>query len=219
MKEGLSQNILNIVFSHFHWDHIQGFPFFGPAYNPHQKIGILAMGRKGKINDLKEIFSTPLQEEYFPIQLDSMGAEFEFYAYGDEENIYGANLKSVPQYHKHDGGSYGFRLNDESVSLVVCTDVEHINGIDGDIVSFAKDADLLIHDGQYTPEEYKKYKGWGHSTWEHAVEVAIRANAKKLIITHHDPDHNDEFLDKLEKECQQRFPNSFFAKEGMEVVV
>ncbi len=187
MKEGLSQNVINIVFSHFHWDHIQGFPFFAPAYNPNQKIGILAMGRQGKINNLKEIFSLQMQKEYFPIPMDAMGAQFEFYAYGEEETIYGAHLTSISQYHKYQGGSYGFRLEDESVSLVVCTDVEHIDGIDQDIVNFAKGADLLVHDGQYTPEEYKKFKGWGHSTWIDAVEVAIRANVKRLIITHHDP--------------------------------
>lgn len=220
IKQGVSQNIINIIFSHFHWDHIQGFPFFAPAYNPNQKIGILAMGRKGKVNDIKGIFSQQMQEEYFPIRMDTMGARFEFFAYGDKETIFGASVKSIPQSHIYPGGSYGIRLEDEGVSLVVCTDIEHVNGIDTSIVNFAKDADLLIHDGQYTTEEYqRKFKGWGHSTWEQAVEVALLANVKKLIITHHDPDHNDDFLDGLEKECQKVFPDSLFAKEGMEVLV
>ena len=220
VKNDISQNIINIVFSHFHWDHIQGFPFFAPAYNPHQRIGILAMGRQGKIHDLKGIFSKQMQEEYFPIQMDRMGAKFEFYEYGDQETIYGANLKAVAQYHQYPGGSYGFRIEDEGVSLVICTDLEHINGIDASIVNFAKDADLLIHDGQYTSEEYKGiFHGWGHSTWEQAARVAMLANVKRLIVTHHDPDHNDDFLDSLEKQCQNVFPNSLFAKEGMEVQV
>jgi len=220
IREGITQNIINIVFSHFHWDHIQGFPFFAPAYTPEQRIGILAMGRKGKVHDIEGIFSKQMQEEYFPIQMDTMGARFEFYAYGDEETIFGASVKSVPQYHKYRGGSYGFRLDDESVSLVVCTDLEHVNGIDATIVDFAKDADLLIHDGQYTTAEYNgQFKGWGHSTWEQAAEVARLAHVKKLIVTHHDPDHDDDFLDGLEQECQKVFPNSLFAKEGMEVLV
>ena len=220
IKDGVSQNIINIVFSHFHWDHIQGFPFFAPAYNPNQRIGILAMGMGGHIHDLKGIFSKQMQEEYFPIQMDTMGARFEFFSYSDKETIYGANVKSIAQYHKHMGGSYGFRLDDEGVSLVVCTDLEHINGIDPRIVEFAKDADLLIHDGQYTTEEYQgAFKGWGHSTWEQAVEVASLAHVKRLIITHHDPDHNDDYLDGLENECQKIFPNALFAKEGMEVSV
>lgn len=178
------------------------------------------MGRLGNVHDLKGIFSQQMQEEYFPIQMETMGAQFEFLSYSDQEVIQGAFVKSIPQFHKRYGGSYGFRLEDEGVSLVVCTDLEYVNGIDPKMVEFAKDADLLIHDGQFTTEEYQnKFKGWGHCTWEQAVEVALEANVKKLIITHHDPDHNDEFLDELEKKCQQVFPNSLFAKEGMELLV
>ena len=217
--EGISQNVINIVFSHFHWDHIQGFPFFAPAYNPAQTIGILTLGRQGKITDLKEIFSKQMQEEYFPVQMDAMGAHFEFYSYGEKETIYGAHVTSIPQFHKFRGGSYGFRLDDESVSVVVCSDLEHLDGIDETIVDFAKGADLLIHDGQYTAAEYEKYRGWGHSTWEQAVMVAQKAGVKKLIITHHDPDHDDDFLDEVEKQCQQLFPNSLLAREGMELNV
>ena len=220
IKEKLHQNIINIAFSHFHWDHIQGFPFFAPAYNSKQRIGILAMGRLGQVHNLKDIFSQQMQEEYFPIQMDTMGAQFEFFSYGENETIHGANVKSIAQYHQHMGGSYGLRIDDEGVSVVVCTDLEHINGIDERIVAFAKNADLLIHDGQYTTQEYEnKFKGWGHSTWQQAVEVAMLANVKRLIITHHDPDHNDEFLETLENECQKILPNSLFAKEGMEITV
>jgi phosphoribosyl 1,2-cyclic phosphodiesterase len=218
ITQGLHQNIINILFSHFHWDHIQGLPFFAPAYNSDQKIGILVMGKQRKFKDLKEIFSLQMQKEYFPIQLETMGAQFEFLSYGDNETFYGANVTAMPQHHLFTGGSYGFRIEDEG-SLVVCTDVEHLNGIDKNIVALARDADLLVHDGQYTSEEYKKHTGWGHSSWEQAVEVAIQAKVKKLIVTHHDPDHDDDFLDSMEKECQEIFPNSAFAKEGMEVLV
>jgi phosphoribosyl 1,2-cyclic phosphodiesterase len=219
MAKGVSQNILNIFFSHFHWDHIQGFPFFAPAYDSNQKIGILTMGRKEKIKNLKEIFSLQMQKEFFPVGLEKMGAQFKFFTHGDKETIYGAKVNAVSQYHKYQGGSFGFRVEDEGVSVVVCTDIEHIKGIDKNIVNFAKGADLLIHDGQYTAEEYRKYKGWGHSSWEQAVEVAIKARVKKLIITHHDPDHNDDFLDGIEIKCQEIFPESCLAKEGMEVIV
>ena len=215
----ISQKVINILFSHFHWDHIQGFPFFAPAYNENQRIGILAMGRREKITNLKEIFSTQMQKEYFPIGLETMGAQFEFLTYGNKEQLYGATVIAVPQHHLVAGGSYGFRIEDESVTFAVCTDVEHINGIDQNIVNLANGADLLIHDGQYTEDEYKKFKGWGHSSYLHAVDVAIKANVKKLIIIHHDPDHNDDFLDAMEHECQKLFPNSVFAKEGMEVSV
>ena len=219
MNNGLTQDIINIFFSHFHWDHIQGLPFFAPAYDADQKIGILVMGKQRIYKNLREIFSLQMQQDYFPVELENMGAQFEFLSYGDKQTFNGANVTAAPQYHKFPGGSYGYRIEDESASLVVCTDLEHLNGIDENIVNLAKNADLLIHDGQYTAAEYKKYRGWGHSTWEQAVEVAIKANVKRLIITHHDPDHDDDFLDTIEKDCQKIFPGSLFAREGMEVTV
>ncbi|MES1218884.1 MAG: MBL fold metallo-hydrolase, partial [Bacteroidota bacterium] len=160
-----------------------------------------------------------MHEDYFPVDLNAMGAEFIFLNLNDDETLFGAHAICRPQYNKYIGGSYAIRLEDEGAVLVFCTDIEHIDGIDQNIVELARNADLLIHDGQYTTEEYKQYKGWGHSTWRQAIEVALQANVKKLIITHHDPDHDDEFLDKIEKECQEIFPNCVLAKEGMEVKV
>ena len=219
MREGDKQEVINIGFTHFHWDHIQGFPFFAPCYNKDQIIGLMAMGDERKFKNLKEIFSLQMQTDYFPVQLDSMGAEFQFINMGNKETYYGVTTTAVPQHHQYPGGSYGLRNEDDSQVLVICTDVEHINGIDESIVELARNADLLIHDGQYTDEEYVTHRGWGHSTWRQAVEVAKRANVKKLIITHHDPDHDDDMLDSMERECQKEFPNSAFSKEGMEVEV
>ena len=219
VREGYKQEVINIGFTHFHWDHIQGFPFFAPCFDKDQIIGIMMMGSERKYKNLKEIFSIQLQADYFPVQLDTMGAQFQFFNFGNKETVYGVTTTAVPQHHQYPGGSYGLRIEDDSQVLAICTDVEHINGIDESIVELARNADLLIHDGQYTDEEYVKYRGWGHSTWRTAVEVAKRANVKKLIITHHDPDHDDDMLDSMESECQKEFPNSVFAKEGMEVAV
>jgi len=184
----------DLFLTHFHWDHIQGFPFFAPAYNKNQRIGIHVMGKERKHKNLKEIFSAQMQSDFFPVGLDAMGAQFEFPSLDDKGTFYGANVTAAPQYHKFRGGSYGLRIEDDSKTIVICTDLEHIDGIDESIVELAKDADLLIHDGQYTADEYKKYKGWGHSRWQDAAEVATKAKVKKLIITHHDPDHDDDFL-------------------------
>ena len=219
MSEGNKQEVINIGFTHFHWDHIQGFPFFAPCFNKDQIIGIMMMGIERKCKNLKEIFSLQLQADYFPVQLDALGAQFQFFNMGDRETFYGVTTTAAPQHHSFPGGSYGLRNEDDSQVLVICTDVEHINATDETIVELARNADLLIHDGQYTDEEYITHRGWGHSTWRQAVEVAKRANVKKLIITHHDPDHDDDMLDSMERECQKEFPNSFFAKEGMEVQV
>jgi ribonuclease BN (tRNA processing enzyme) len=89
--------------------------------------------------------------------------------------------------------------------------------IDERIVALARDSDLLIHDAQYTPDELKTHRGWGHSSWEQACEVAERANVKLLALTHHDPNHDDEMLCCMEKACQQRFKASVFARDQMEV--
>ena len=219
MTQGSKKEVINISFTHFHWDHIQGFPFFAPAYDKSQKIRIHVMGSERKFKNLKEIFSRQMQEEYFPVKLDSMGAQFEFLSYGDNETFYDTKVIAAPQHHKFAGGSYGLRIEDESGILVFCTDVEHVNGIDKSIVELARNADLLIHDGQYTDDEYKKFRGWGHSTWRHAVEVATQAKVKRLILTHHDPDHDDDFLDSMEEDCKKAFSDCLIAKEGMEILI
>lgn len=210
------QNDINITFTHFHWDHIQGLPFFDPAYNPNQTINIAALGEGGQFTDLREIFKNLMLEEYFPIQLENMGAKFNFDF--KEASVYedkGFVLKTIKQ--NHPGGSFGYRVETEGCIIVVCTDLEHGDTINEDIVAFAKDADLLIHEAQYTDEELLTHKGWGHSSFNQAIEVAERAGAKQLIMTHHDPDHDDEFLREIEKHCQARFKNCSLAREGMSI--
>ncbi|TNG03171.1 MAG: MBL fold metallo-hydrolase [Gammaproteobacteria bacterium] len=206
-----------LLFSHFHWDHIQGLPFFGPAYDPKRTITISAIGKERDGIDLRSIFEAQMQEEYFPVKLDGMGANIEFMHITDDQyGVENASVKAVK--HNHPGGAYSYRLQDvEGKVVVICTDIEHGNEIDQNIVDLARDADLLIHDGQYTSEDLLRYQGWGHSSWEQAVEVAEQANVKQLVITHHDPDHDDEFLRDVEIQAQQRFPNAILAREGMEI--
>ena len=117
----------------------------------------------------------------------------------------------------HPGGSYGYRVENNDFTLVVCTDIEHEEEVNPDIVEFCKGADLLVHDAQYTSEELAARKGWGHSSYEQAMEVAERAEVKQLVMTHHDPDHDDEFLRKMEKICQDRIKTCALAREGMQI--
>ncbi len=100
---------------------------------------------------------------------------------------------------------------------MVSTDIEHGDTIDENIVELARGVDLLIHDAQYTAEELESKKGWGHSSYDQAIEVARRANVKRLVMTHHDPDHDDNFLRTQEKPCQQKFPNCVLSREGMTI--
>ena len=208
---------ISLILSHTHWDHIQGFPYFELAYDPRRNFTISICGKERVGKDLESIFATQMQNDFFPVPLEKMGAKFVFLqpditAY---ENPWGIKLTATK--YSHRGDAYGYRIEEGGKVLVYCTDVEHKEGIDPNVVALSRNADLLIHDAQYTTEELKGKRGWGHSSWEQAIEVAKQAGVKKLALFHHDPDHNDTFLSNIEKECQMRYPQSFLARECNEV--
>jgi len=217
------QDQIFIAFSHFHWDHIQGFPFFGPAFIKGQKINILAMGEEREQKNLKDIFRVQMREVYFPVQLDKMGANFNFMLLNKDMEIFKSFERDskptivIANKHNHPGGAFGYRIEREGRVFVFCTDIEHGYEIDQNVVRLSENADLLVHEAQYTTEELKDKKGWGHSSYEQAIQVAEMAGVKQLAMTHHDPDHDDDFLTKMEKECQQRFKDCFLAREQMEI--
>ncbi|MFC2124212.1 MBL fold metallo-hydrolase [Bacteroidota bacterium] len=214
----LECNEIIILFSHFHWDHILGFPFFNPAYDPDRIITIMAMGENLPVKDLRDIFDVAMQSEYFPVNLDDMNAKIDFLMPGkDMENIWDTKITSYK--HNHPGGAYSYRFERNDKVWTICTDIEHGETIDQNVVELAKGADLLIHDGQFTAEELKRKKGWGHSSCDQAISVAEQAGCKQLIITHHDPDHDDQFLRDMEIKCKDILPNCEFAREGMEIVI
>ena len=209
-----------IALSHTHWDHIHGFPFFLPAYDPARHFTITIIGKERETKNLEDIFSTQMQREYFPVPLEKMGAKMTFST--PEETRFTTPITGNRVFtlrHNHPGGAYSYRVEGSGKTFVYCTDVEHTERIDPNIVNLARDADLLVHDAQFTPEELKEKKGWGHSSWEQAVEVAEQSGAKKLALFHHDPEHTDRFLFRMEKECQKRFAEAFLAREGMEIDV
>jgi ribonuclease BN (tRNA processing enzyme) len=160
-----------------------------------------------------------MQNDFFPVALDKMGASFTFLQPDITTYTHHSGIKIVASKHSHRGDAYGYRIEEKGKTLVYCTDVEHKDGIDPKVVALSRNADLLIHDAQYTSDELKMKKGWGHSSWEQAIEVAEQAGVKKLALFHHDPEHNDTFLSNMEMECQKRFPDAFFAREGTEINV
>ena len=220
---GHQQEQIVMAFTHFHWDHIQGFPFFGPAYVPGQKITILTIGMDQTSRGLREIFEVQMRSEYFPVQLDQMGAEFDFIAISRASEhftgINGVQTKVTTQQQNHPGGANSFRIERDGKVLVICTDVEHMEVMDPQLVELARGADVLVHDAQFTAEELVKRRGWGHSSYDQAMKFAELAGVKRLVLTHHDPEHDDEFLRHMEKLCQGRFPNTILAREGMELVI
>jgi phosphoribosyl 1,2-cyclic phosphodiesterase len=213
------QDNIFIGLSHTHWDHIQGFPFFKPAYDPNRHFTIAIAGKKSGATNLESIFAMQMQREYFPVSLSDMGAHISFWQPETMEFTTSGGISVQTSRHNHPGNAYGYRITEGSTTLVYCTDVEHGEHIDPNVVSLAQNADLLIHDAQYTPKELKQKKGWGHSSWEQAIEVALQANVKKLALFHHDPEHDDTFLLGVEKECQRLFANAVVAREGMVITL
>jgi ribonuclease BN (tRNA processing enzyme) len=166
-----------------------------------------------------------MRKEFFPVQLEKMGAIFNFMLLEETIKIFEPKFRNAKQVivktnkHKHPGGAYGYRYERDGKILVFCTDIEHGDSIDENVVEFVRGADLLVHDAQYTDEELIGKKGWGHSSYNQAIEVAERADVKVLALTHHDPDHDDVFLQRMEKKCQHRFKNCFLAREKMEIEI
>jgi ribonuclease BN (tRNA processing enzyme) len=152
-----------------------------------------------------------------------MGATFEFLQIEDASRHFTGinNVDTIvtTQRHNHPGGAYSFRIERNGKVVVVCTDVEHGDQIDPKLVQLARGADLLVHDAQYTAEELPKRLGWGHSSFDQAMELAEMAGVRDLVLTHHDPEHDDEFLKRVENLCRERFPNVVLAREGMEIPI
>jgi ribonuclease BN (tRNA processing enzyme) len=159
-----------------------------------------------------------MQREYFPVQLADMGADFEFLMPDVSIRFFPKAILTARQ-HQHPGSAYSYRLSRNGKSIVFCTDIEHGASLDSSIVDFCRGADLLLHDAQYTPEELVHRRGWGHSSYLQAIECARLAGVQRLVLTHHDPDHDDAFLNEIEKTCQELLPNCVLAREKMTIVV
>jgi CheY-like chemotaxis protein/phosphoribosyl 1,2-cyclic phosphodiesterase len=223
---GLGKSLLNngravagsILLGHSHWDHIQGFPFFGPAFVPGNHFNVYAP--TGGDKQLSEVLAGQMQYTYFPLRLEQLQAQIDFHDLGEDTfNIGEATVQA--QYLNHTGLTLGYRLTVGGVTVVYATDHEpHAatlwkcapNGGPGHLLhpgdqrhlQFLSGADLLIHDAQYTGVEYADKVGWGHSPMEYVVDIAAAAGVKRLALFHHDPWHADTDLDHLVAQCQRR---------------
>ena len=210
-----------MFFTHSHWDHIQGFPFFTPAFIKGNRFKIYgAVAPNG--STIEQRLNDQMLHPNFPVPLQIMGADLTFCDIEVGKPIALDNIVIDTIQLNHPGEAVGYRVNWNNHSAVYATDTEHFpDRLDENVIQLAKDADVLIYDATYTNQEYYSEKtskvGWGHSTWEEAVKVAEAANVKQLIIFHHDPLHNDEFLDGVGKDVAQAFPNAMMAKEGLTV--
>lgn len=200
---------LHLFITHTHWDHIQGFPFFTPAYVPGFEITIWGAELFGK--DLKSVFRGQLDRDYFPVQMEDMTSTLEF-RHLPANPIKLGNAELCWEYSQHPGATVGYKINVGGVKIGWVPDNEFLQGYTGDpraitrdhplvtpyrkMIQFLSDVDVLIHEAQYTAEEYPTKIGWGHSNVANACILMKFAGVKRWIITHHDPAHDDDFLEK-----------------------
>ncbi len=217
----------HILISHTHWDHISGFPFFVPAYIPGNTISFY-----GPHGMLEQRFRHQQAREYFPVQLDAMGADlnFEQLSKSGKFNIGDVEIVTFPLYHP--GGCFAYRINHNGKSVVYATDAEYPDKLltpekIKPYLDFFRDADILIFDAQYTMIESVERENWGHSTAPIGINIALDAGIKTLVLTHHEPTHSDQMLfdmfrdahSYLESQCDLKAMNLVGAYEGLKITI
>jgi phosphoribosyl 1,2-cyclic phosphodiesterase len=209
----------HMFFSHVHWDHIQGFPFFEPAFVAGNVFHLY--GGNNVSRTLEETLAGQMDHPNFPVHLGAMGAVMTFRDVPEDKAVevddgLGGIVRVTTARGNHPQGVFAFRIEHEGKAVVYATDTEHYEGhIDEGLLKLSKGAQLLIYDSQYTPEEYAAKKGWGHSTFEEGVKLAKLAGAKKLVLYHHDPTQSDSAVRQKEARTKAIFPDAIAAYEGL----
>ncbi len=228
----------HLLISHTHWDHIQGFPFFAPLFRAGSEWDVYAPRQRGK--SLQEILAAQMQYTYFPVPLGELAATIRYHELTEGEFELGS-VRVITRYLNHPAPVLGYRLEAGGVSVVYATDHEPhsrhhtskkpddgaapVHAEDKRHIEFLSKADLVIHDAQYTLEEYPEHLSWGHCPAEWAVDFAVAAHAKRLALYHHDPSRTDRAVESLLTRCRQRAanlpdgPEIFAAAEGQYLVV
>ncbi len=213
----------HLFFSHSHWDHIQGFPFFSPAFMEGNEFDIYGGVIPHGVT-IEHRLHDQMTQPNFPVPLQVMGANLRFHNldYGDKVTLGDVTISTGEL--NHPGGAMGYRISWRDYAVAYITDTEHLpDKLDRNVLALADRADVLIYDSTYTDAEYYHPQtskiGWGHSTWQEGVKIAKAAHVKKLVIFHHDPSHNDEFMDEIESQSMRVFSESIVAREGMNIVV
>ena len=211
-----------ILISHTHWDHIQGFPYFAPLVGKDsQDNSFFVVGQKRVGRQLESILAGTIIEPYLPFAYRELSAEIDFH-----EILAGENYLLSPRTNikvaelRHPGGCLGFRIEDEGHIFTYCTDTSHeANRLTESVLNLAKDADVLVHDAQYTLEQRRIYPDYGHSSWAEAAQVAKEAQAKQLVLFHFDPDATDEMMAKILVKTREIFPNTILAREELTIKI
>jgi phosphoribosyl 1,2-cyclic phosphodiesterase len=207
----------DILLTHTHWDHINGFPFFAPAYRPDRTFRVMA-GHLEKVGGVRAVLDGQMAKPMFPVPLGELHANlaFEDFRAGDQLTLGKVRVRTTTL--NHPDGATGYRLEYGGKALCYVTDTEHIPGKpDQNILGLIEGADVVIYDSTYTDDEFPSHVGWGHSTWQEGVRLCREAEAKQLVIFHHDPDHDDEFMEKVEDDARKLWKGSTVAREHMRI--
>jgi phosphoribosyl 1,2-cyclic phosphodiesterase len=220
---GLGQEILSrdirfsrLLLTHTHWDHINGFPFFSPAFRKDRNFTIMA-GHLSANGGVKAVFAGQMATPTFPVPLEAMTSTltFEDFVAGDRFEL-GPGTMVRTALLNHPSGATGYRIEYGGKSLCYVTDTEHVIGKpDQSVLGLIEGSDLVIYDSTYTDEEFPAKVHWGHSTWQEGVRLCRAANVKQLAIFHHDPDHEDPFMEQVEKDARAMWSGAFVARETM----
>ena len=197
---------INLLITHIHWDHVWGFPFFDPIYESTSKITI--DGFPTCIKGLRATFDNKMGDGFFPIKFDDLKAEIRYLdtlSHGPLK-IDSVVVESIPL--QHPQGGFGFRFREGKRTLVFITDNElkedaRPGRLPKKYIEFCKNADILIHDAQYTPEEREKRRGWGHSDYVAALNLALESRVKQFILFHHDPSRKDPEVVSFKNHCEE----------------
>jgi len=209
MRRGVTR--IHILLTHFHWDHLQGLPSFAPLFQPGVEITFYAHRAAAEVRGLLE---TQMADPFFPVPFAEVGSRTEFRQIACGNAFRAGELGVEPFALNHPQGAVGFRVEGAGRVLVHASDHEQgVAEIDAGLIRAAQGADALVMDAQYTPEEYAGKVGWGHSHYGHAAQAAASAGVRRLLLFHHDPEHDDLFLDDMLAKAQQLFPNTWMAAE------
>jgi phosphoribosyl 1,2-cyclic phosphodiesterase len=210
----------HILVTHYHWDHIQGIPFFHPFFEPQNHFHLYSFeSRYLGPDSLHKALESQLASPYFPIDANAMSAQRTFRDIEGGETWQMGGLRATAERLNHPQGCLGYRLETSAGSIVYATDNEPDGGeYDKNLRRLAHGADVLIYDAQYSPEQLASTrKGWGHSSWLEAVKLALECKVNNLLLFHHDPDSSDRTIDGFLSAARQEFPATWAATEGMTV--